>query len=1274
MKKTILTAALAMAVALGAGAKTADELRVYINPGHGSWTANDRPMTLVSHPEGHTRYNTDTLSFFESNTNLRKGFGLLERLVEYGLKFDRTKNQTGERHQIGAARDLSNNIVMSHVKCGPYNDDNGTPNQLGGNVPANQNYYNRNLSEIKSECMNNNFDMFISIHSNAATEGTTTNYPLYLYRGYDKPQTNDPMSYDMQLVSIEMCNVSWPYAYENPHMTWSAYSATNKNVRGDCNFYRGSTSAAIQTKIDNHTYTGYLGVLPQTVPGFLVEGYFHTYQPARHRAMNWDVDMVEGTAYAHGVADYFGLQKEKTGIVYGIVRDMHEKFSDKNYKPSPKTKDAYKPLNGVKVTLMKDGKAVATVTTDDYYNGAFVFNHVEPGTYTIETEHADYKAQAEPVTVVVKEATTSYPTIDLEAVNYEPPKVTYTNYPDPASENAGIKAADEYVFTAEYTDEPIAELAGKLVRRALVRDNKMYVVAIDKDFEYAAKLEGDAKPASTILVYDLNRKQVVANVSTKGMHGALLDASDIQLTAEGVLLASNMTKNQYSAEQIQAGDEGRGEFIIYKWENDANGVPTGDPQKLLGSTLAGRWYRTYPGKFCYSGTLEDGNIFLTQPSITAPNHMFRSSMISVVDGKVSGEADFLSPNSYGENEVGRNYTLVTSPLDKDRVFLVGENGDMREYAYNWGDNLPDYAKSAGVLKELKGNGQVGMFKYAGSNYMVAADNTDEGNMGVRLFCINDGIDNAKEISAVNTSLAALTEGNKTQTSAMGEVVAVRNAEEVLTDAYINLYVLRDGKVTKFTTKNVEQLAYRKEFAYGLKAAKAADAQYEVTYTLTGEAEAADVVLTDAQGVKATVAGTAVKGENKVTVSTEGLMTPISWSVDVRSKANPKAAQLKADANGLTVRGGVIPMTDPNYDSFGYVLVGHGANKGIDIYNPEGEKVQTRVFAGHAMFGGSANTNQSDPFRGDELRGEAVFATWGDKGYGAVRVNPLDMTQEPMTLFAGEKQGSGNFIYNGVSLGGGTAGITFRGEGENTTMLSFSEDHAGTANTVVEYKLGNGWQITEAPVELGFKNRMANTNVDLLAYGKGFFASQVREEGNNAVGTPGFIYVDENNQEVYNSGDPDAVAVNKIDACNSGVAISVDGKTMAVAEPTMVRVFNVTWNGSKPTLTPAYTFATPNVSWGTMRFDYAGNLHYYQREQGGYHVYALPSEGEVVSTPAKAEYAMEGTLGVDEIAVDGAEDAKVVYYNLNGVEVAADNMVPGIYIEKKGNKSRKVVVK
>jgi N-acetylmuramoyl-L-alanine amidase len=49
-------------------------------------------------------------------------------------------------------------------------------------------------------------DMFISVHSNAATEGTSTNYPLLLYKGSDATAANAG--------SKEMCAAMWPYLFE----------------------------------------------------------------------------------------------------------------------------------------------------------------------------------------------------------------------------------------------------------------------------------------------------------------------------------------------------------------------------------------------------------------------------------------------------------------------------------------------------------------------------------------------------------------------------------------------------------------------------------------------------------------------------------------------------------------------------------------------------------------------------------------------------------------------------------------------------------------------------------------------------------------------------------------------------------------------------------------------------------------------------------------------------------------------------------------------------
>ena len=75
----------------------------------------------------------------------------------------------------GPALDMRNNIVMSHVKLGPYPVGSGDAHA-----------YNRDLYEIACEVERNNFDFFISVHSNAHTDGSNTNYPALFVRGENR--------------------------------------------------------------------------------------------------------------------------------------------------------------------------------------------------------------------------------------------------------------------------------------------------------------------------------------------------------------------------------------------------------------------------------------------------------------------------------------------------------------------------------------------------------------------------------------------------------------------------------------------------------------------------------------------------------------------------------------------------------------------------------------------------------------------------------------------------------------------------------------------------------------------------------------------------------------------------------------------------------------------------------------------------------------------------------------------------------------------------------
>ena len=62
---------------------------IYVNPGHGGWTVNDRPHATINYEE------MDTMSFFESKTCLWKALELRDRLKNAGAKVIMSRTTNG---------------------------------------------------------------------------------------------------------------------------------------------------------------------------------------------------------------------------------------------------------------------------------------------------------------------------------------------------------------------------------------------------------------------------------------------------------------------------------------------------------------------------------------------------------------------------------------------------------------------------------------------------------------------------------------------------------------------------------------------------------------------------------------------------------------------------------------------------------------------------------------------------------------------------------------------------------------------------------------------------------------------------------------------------------------------------------------------------------------------------------------------------------------------------------------------------------------------------
>ena len=212
LNKILLAASMAL-LSVGANAQDffPEDVRIYINPGHGSWGgASNRHMPTIGHSPISDE-DPDTTDFFESNTNLEKGLSMLYKLVDYGCPFDPELNQENDNlARVGAALDLSQGVVMSRVKNGPYPFA-----WVNGVDPDSDNDFSRNLTEIAEEVETNMFDVFISIHSNAGNaDAQAINYLAFLYRTNKGANGND---------CLALCNTGWDQRIQDRHTQWTVY-------------------------------------------------------------------------------------------------------------------------------------------------------------------------------------------------------------------------------------------------------------------------------------------------------------------------------------------------------------------------------------------------------------------------------------------------------------------------------------------------------------------------------------------------------------------------------------------------------------------------------------------------------------------------------------------------------------------------------------------------------------------------------------------------------------------------------------------------------------------------------------------------------------------------------------------------------------------------------------------------------------------------------------------------------------------------------------------
>jgi len=373
--RKIFICLISVLVALGAAqAKKMSDLKIYINPGHGGYDSDDRPINLEIFPAG------DTLSFWESKSNLYKGLHLYHILDSLGARpyLSRIKNTTAD---------------------------------------------DRSLSGIAQEANNLGVDLFFSIHSNA---GESTNFPLTIYR-------ENVIGTPRYPENVTLSNYLW----NNLHSSELPYWTRNTPyVVGDLTFYKG-------------IYSNGLGVLrPLYVVGLLSEGQNHEHRPEAYRLLNDDYLWLEAWHFARTVMEFFNTEDRFVkGNVAGIVYDDNNtREKDFKVKFTAHGRDKNAPINGAYVELLDmSGKLVQKRTTDNFYNGVFVFRNVEPGQYKLRVSHSQYHTEETTITVEANKVTYN----DMPMVMNRPGNLEVTSF-SPAQGSTDVSCSSIIEFTFNY--------------------------------------------------------------------------------------------------------------------------------------------------------------------------------------------------------------------------------------------------------------------------------------------------------------------------------------------------------------------------------------------------------------------------------------------------------------------------------------------------------------------------------------------------------------------------------------------------------------------------------------------------------------------------------------------------------------------------------------------------------------------------------------------------------------------------------------------------------
>lgn len=372
--------------------------------------------------------------------------------------------------------------------------------------------------------------------------------------------------------------------------------------------------------------------------------------------------------------------------------------------------------------------------------------------------------------------------------------------------------------------------------------------------------------------------------------------------------------------------------------------------------------------------------------------------------------------------------------------------------------------------------------------------------------------------------------------------------------------------------------------------------------------------------------------------------------------------------------------NPESDFFGRIYVGHrpgtaDANNGLWMFEPDFVSINEEVIKTRSDGLGFRSN-----FRlAIDSEGKVYMPDWGDPTSGVYVFDPANQSDGFKEFFRNDDgssltRNSDGLLTNaaGEAVAGSSPGVAISGMGADTKLYVYNEDvkvnASASGNNVSVYNIGDTESIMDhwnQPASqifaIGPWQANGNGNIVPDEAHNGIWVSQVRAKNQNNTRVPSLIFVNNEGDVVYNSG-------NQSDILNgsqgAGFAITRDGQQIAISDgDSNISFFDITWNEGVPSLTFSKQFApTAGIAQSNgrilqMNFDYGGNLILSGAKVG---LFSVPTEKNQNYVPAKKDQVVKKNDIHDGVTTITAKTKSGVRYNLMGQPV--DENYKGIVIQ------------